>query len=179
MTHDPIRAAFLQRQYEEGMALARDSDILRLTPVGGDPPERYVADFHCRGLVRSLAGEVSEANHFAVGIWFPSDYLRHAEPWQILTWLGPRRVHHPNISAVAPYICVGRLVPGTALVDLIYQCFEIITYKKVTMRENDALNLEACAWARVHQDRFPIDTRPLKRRALQLNVRHSGAGAQP
>ncbi len=176
MTHDSVRDAFLLRQHEEGMALAQVSDILRLTPVDGAPPERYVAEFLCQGLVRSPEGDVSEADRFAVGIWFPSDYLRQAEPWQILTWLGPRRVFHPNISDVAPYICVGRLFPGTALVDLLYQCFEIITYKKVTMREDDALNRAACTWARDHQHRFPIDPRPLKRRTLRLQVTHTGEG---
>jgi hypothetical protein len=64
-----------------------------------------------------------------------------------------------------PLICVGRLKPGTWLVDLLYQCYEIITYQKVTMREDDALNPLACVWSREHQQRFPIDRRPLKWRA--------------
>jgi hypothetical protein len=79
-------------------------------------------------------------------------------------------VFHPNISDKAPFICVGKLAPNTPLVDILYQCFEIITYNKVTMREDDALNTEACVWARENQHRFPIDRRPLKRRALDLEV---------
>ena len=43
--------------------------------------------------------------------------------------------------------------------------FELITYSRVTMREDNALRVEACAWARAHQDVLPIDRRPLKRRA--------------
>ena len=105
---------------------------------------------------------MTEASRFEVGIWFPSDYLRRAEPWEVLTWLGPRRVFHPNISDRMPVICVGRLAPGTWLVDLLYQVFEIISYQKVTMREDDALNPAACAWARENQHRFPVDRRPLK-----------------
>lgn len=172
MSRDAVRDAFLLRQYEEGKALAHASDILRLEPLDGAPPDRYIAEFQCKGLVRPPNADVAEAERFLVGIWFPSDYLRRAEPWQVLTWLGPRRVFHPNISDVAPFICVGRLAPGTTLVDLLYQCFEIITYKKVTMREDDALNKAACAWARDHQHRFPVDPRPLKRRTLQLSVNH-------
>jgi hypothetical protein len=38
------------------------------------------------------------------------------------------------------------------------------------MREDDALNKAACAWAREHQDRFPVDRRPLRRRQLELTV---------
>ena len=179
MTRDPIRDAFLARQYEEGMALAESSDILRLLPLDGTPPDRYLAEFLCKGLVRRPGGEVEEASYFLVGIWFPSDYLRRAEPWQVLSWVGPRHVFHPNISDKAPVICVGRLAPGTTLVDLLYQCFEIITYKKVTMREDDALNRSACSWARHNQRRFPIDPRPLKRRTLDLKVsRRSPAEAR-
>jgi hypothetical protein len=165
---DKIFEAFLKHQYEEGMALAGSSDLLELYPMGGDPPDRYVAQFRCKGLMRSQNGDVVEADHFEVGIWFPSDYLRRAEPFQILTWLGPFDVFHPNISDKAPFICVGKLKPNTPLADILYQCFEIITYNKVTMREDDALNTDACVWARENQHKFPIDRRPLKRRALDL-----------
>jgi len=160
---DRIYESFLARQYEEGMALAAASDLVDLRPVDGPPPSRYLARFRCKGLVRGADGRVQEADRFEVGIWFPSDYLRRADPWEVLTWLGPRRVFHPNISDWAPLICVGRLQPGTPLVDLVYQCFEIVTWQKMTMREDDALNAAACAWAREHRDRFPVDRRPLKR----------------
>jgi hypothetical protein len=106
--------------------------------------------------------QILEADQFEIGIWFPSDYLRRAEPAQVLTWLGPRNVFHPNISHRLPFICVGKLAPGTALVDLLYQCFEIITWQKVTMREDDALNPGACGWAREHRAGLPVDRRPLK-----------------
>ncbi|MFY9556916.1 MAG: hypothetical protein WAV20_17220 [Blastocatellia bacterium] len=166
---DKIFEAFLNRQYEEGMALAGASDLIELYPISGNPPDRYIAQFNCKGLIRS-EGAVVESDHFEVGIWFPSDYLRRAEPFQVLTWLGPWQVFHPNISDKGPFICVGKLAPNTPLVDIIYQCFEIITYNKVTMREDDALNGEACVWARANQHKFPIDRRPLKRRALELQI---------
>ena len=70
----------------------------------------------------------------------------------------------------APVVCVGRLSPGTELVDLLFQLFEMITWRKVTMREDDALNATACVWARSHRDRFPVDTRPLKRHAGRIRV---------
>lgn len=167
---DKIFESFLKRQYEEGMALAESSDLLELFPMAGDPPNRYIAQFRCKGMIRGANGEPIEADHFEVGIWFPSDYLRRAEPFQVLTWLGPWEVFHPNISDKAPFICVGKLAPNTPLVDILYQCFEIITYNKVTMREDDALNAEACVWARENQYRFPVDRRPLKRRSLDLQI---------
>jgi hypothetical protein len=162
MTNDRVYEAFLAAQRAEGEALAAASDLVTIEPVGSDS-DRYLVRFSCTGLVRTLTGDVAEARRFEVGIWFPPDYLRRAVPWEVLTWLGPRRVLHPNISDRGPFICVGRLSPGTSLVDLVFQCYEIITYQKVTMREDDALNHWACVWARDNQHRFPIDRRPLKR----------------
>jgi hypothetical protein len=49
---DKIFESFLRRQYEEGMELARSSDLVQLYPMGGEPPDRYVAAFRCKGLVR-------------------------------------------------------------------------------------------------------------------------------
>lgn len=170
---DKIFESFLERQYEEGMALAAESDLLELVPMfwfEDGPPQCYLARFSCKGLIQTQDREVKEADCFEVMISFPSDYLRYANPFEVLAWLGPAEVFHPNISNKAPLICVGRLAPGTPLVDILYQCFEIITYNKVTMREDDALNLEACAWARRNRHRFPLDTRPLKRRVLDLQV---------
>ena len=167
---DKIFESFLQRQYEEGMALAAASDLLELFPVAtldGAPPQEYLARFRCKGLVRFGQG-VEEWDCFEVIIYFPTDYLRNANAFQVLSWVYPAQVFHPNISDRSPFICVGRLAPGTSLVDILFQCWEIITYNKVTMREDDALNRQACAWARQNQEKFPVDRRPLKRRMLAL-----------
>jgi len=167
---DAVFTSFLERQLDSGLRLTAESDLLDLVAMEGTPPQRYIARFRCRGLVRTTDGEVAEADDFAVGITFPDDYLRRADPARVVTWLGPRNVFHPNISDRAPVVCVGRLSPGTELVDLLFQLFEMITWKKVTMREDDALNAAACVWARSHRDRFPVDTRPLKRHAGRIRV---------
>ena len=176
---DKIFEAFLRRQQDEGASLAAASDLLELYPASpedGGPPQDYLARFNCKGLVQ-VGGEVLEWDCFEVLVYFPEDYLRAADPFRVLAWSYPRQVFHPNISDRAPFICVGRLAPGTGLVDLLFQCWEIITYHKVTMREDDALNPEACAWARRNQHRFPVDRRPLKRRALDLRVEPVGGEA--
>lgn len=166
---DRIFEAFLRRQYEEGMALASESDLLELRPQAGNPPWAYVAVFRAKGLVRAGDG-VAEGNCFSVGVAFPQDYLRRAETFEVVTWLGPMNVFHPNIAETAPFMCLGRLAPGTRLTEILYRCHEIITYQKVTMAEGDALNKEACAWAREHPERLPVDTRPLKRRVIAFEV---------
>jgi len=165
---DAVYSSFLARQLADGLALAGSSDLVDIVPCDGPPPRRYLVEFRCKGLVTRGRGDVAEADRFLVGVSFPSDYLRRAHPAEVLTLIAPWNVFHPNIQGSA--ICVGRLKPGTPLVDLVYQCFEILTYAKVTMREDDALNRDACAWAREHTGRFPVDRRTLKRRALAIEV---------
>lgn len=166
---DLVYERFMERQLEEGMALAAASDLLELEayPVG---PPSFLATFRCLGMVRLADGSIEEANYFQAGIWFPPDYLRRADPFEMLRWFGPPNIWHPNISDTMPLICVGRLTPGMSLVDILYQIFELITFNKFTSLENDCLNKACCSWARQHQHRFPVDRRPLKRRPLNLEV---------
>ncbi len=167
MPTDTIFQAFLGRQYSEGMALAESSDLLVLQPLGPAPAQHYLAQFRCRGLVRE-GDAIVEADKFLVGVMFPEDYLRCKHSTAVVTMLDPNTVWHPNVRG--PAVCVGQMPGGTTLVDILYQVFEIITYNKVTMREDDALNKEACSWTRNNLDRFPIDTRPLKRRTQPLSA---------
>jgi len=157
---DPIFDSFLERSHDEAMALAAASDLLELEPLAGTPPTRFIGHFKCRGLVcRNNA--IQEAEQFAVGFRFSHDYLQCApQPMQMLTWLGPEDIFHPNV--LGPFICVGKLVQGTSLEELLYQTYELITYQRVTMREDDALNAAACVWARQHVEELPIDPRPLR-----------------
>jgi ubiquitin-protein ligase len=168
MTGDLIYESFLRAQAKEAMELASQSDIVEVTPLSGSPPNSYGLAFHCKGLVR-VGGEVKEGNLFHVGIRFPDDYVRRANPYEVLTWLHPLTVWHPNIHPRGG-ICIGPLAPGTPLVDLIYRVYEVIGYVKLTPREDDALNRAACQWARSNMHLFPIDSRPLKRRDLPVNV---------
>ncbi len=164
---DRILQAFLARQHEESQALAGESDILDLHAMDGPPPQHYIARFKAKGLVKDEQGQVVAADGGVFGIWLPDDYLRHAEPAQILTYLGPPRPWHPNIRP--PFVCI-HLVPGMPLVDLLHACLEIWTWT-LYYTGDEGLNHAASQWAR-HQDpsRFPIDRRPMKRRRLSITV---------
>jgi len=164
---------FLTKQHAEGMALAAESDLVELVPLRSWPPNEYLAVFRCRGLVRARDGRIVGAHDFKVVIRFPDNYMRNPEPNQVLEWAYPRNVWHPNISDKAPLICLGRLGPRTELKEILYQIFDIITYKEFNTL--DPLNPDACAWARQNQHRFPIDRRPLKRRQVDLQVEHVAA----
>lgn len=169
---DPVFERFLDAQFVEAMQLARDSDILRLLPIEGVPPQRYIAEFTSKGLVRDGRGEVCEAMRFSVMVYLPDDYLADVHPAHVLTYAGPHpHPFHPNIRA--PFVCA-HIRPGTPLVQVLNVVNEIWTWQ-LYHTADEGLNHEASQWAR-HQDprRFPIDKRPLKRRSFSVNVRSTG-----
>lgn len=168
-TADPrerIFEGFLSRQLEDARNLNAASDLVELQPLGGPLPDRYLVRFRCRGLVREH-GHVREHDDFVVGIRFPADYLHVYDAWRVVIWLEPANVFHPNVQP--PGICLGWMQPATDLRDLVHQCFDIISFNKLSTR--DPLNQQAAAWALAHPERFPVDRRPLRRRRLALNVR--------
>lgn len=169
-TLDPVFQSFLERQHVDGMALAAASDILELQAGDAYPSMRYQAHFKARTLVQRHDGSVALAEHFTVALCFPPDYRRRAvQPPEVIMWLEPHAVFHPNIRW--PFLCPGHLTTQTTLVDLLYQVYEIGTFQRVTMHERDALNGNACAWARQHTHLLPLDRRPLKRAVrLQASV---------
>jgi hypothetical protein len=173
---DPILARFLEKQAVEGAALAQASDLLQIQPLvrSGGPAQHFIARFGCQGFVRLADREVVKHDCFDVGIYFPDNYLREASTYQVLTWLAPANIFHPNIGA--PFICVGErfLRPGTPLVEVLFQLHAVISYRK--WASHAGLNPDACQWAVNHQHLFPADSRPLKRRKLQLEVELTSAG---
>jgi hypothetical protein len=168
--NDKVLEGFLEAQNQAGLELARESDLLELIPQGAPPFQSWLARFRCKGLVRTQDGQVAEADDFLVGIFFPADYLRRAHPSEVLTWLNPEKPWHPNIALDVPLVCIGRMSPGMGLVEILYQVFEVITYQKVTMNEGNALNKDACSWARHNTHLFPVDKRPLKKQRLHIQV---------
>ena len=156
--NDPVFRNFLEAQHREAMALAAASDILQLESEQAAPPQKYIARFNCHGLVMTQAGQIEEANQFDVGIWLPDDYLRSADPKQVVTILKPWSIWHPN--AGGPFICLGRLTSGTSLVDILFQVHAIVTFQN--WAAHDSLNPAAAEWSRNNQQRLPVDRRPLK-----------------
>lgn len=166
MKQDNVREAFLHRQLEEGLTLARQSNMLKLAPLPGEPVCRYVAHFDgAKGLIQQPGGRIVEFDQFVVGICFPPDYLRRVNIPDVLTYLGPHPApFHPNIRP--PFVCV-HLDPGTGLVDILYALHSLWTWNLFATGD-EGLNHSASQWSR-QQDRkrFPIDRRPLKRRVAR------------
>ncbi len=166
---DRIFQSFLGRQCAEAMALSDESDILDLHLSAAAPPH-FVADFHCKGLIKNAAGKIEEANEFRVAIWYPPDSVRRpASTFEMFRMLTPH-VWHPNVSPELPLICLGNITAGNSLVDLIHRLYEVLTYQRWNPVEHDSLNRAACSWARGHQEMFPLERNALRRQRLNLQV---------
>jgi hypothetical protein len=157
---DEITRLFLGAQRRDALQLAAESPFLDVDVLDD---QHMVAHYSCKGLIRSPSGSIEQHDRFAVALFFSESYLRAAKPEEVLTWLEPLSIWHPNISP--PWICVGPIARGTRAVDLLYRCFELVTWQNATIGEVDTLNPAAGAWARRHLERIPVDVRPLKGRS--------------
>ncbi len=164
---EAILQRFLWWNFETATRFVDESDIVQIEPLPaprGCAPDRYVADFHCNGLIYDRS-RVRVADRFRVGIAFGPDYIvappNIARMFTMLT----QNVWHPNIAEAAPVVCLGHITPGTPLVDIFFLLYELISWQK--MSTHDPLNPAAAQWARHPANRamYPVDRRPLKRRA--------------
>lgn len=156
--HDTVFEAFLDGQQQAAQQLNARSDVLRVRALGR---ARYILQFGCKGLLRTRSGVAVADAEFHLGIRFLPDYLRSVNPLQVVTWLYPLEIWHPNVRP--PVVCLGHIAPGTPLVDLAFQLYEMIAlYNYATQ---DALNPEAAQWLRNHSAELelPLDRRPLLR----------------
>ncbi len=172
---DRILAGFLERQEAEGAALADSSDLLQLRAIrrGDGPVQHFIARFNCLSFVKQADGKVVKANQFDIGLFFSDDYLRQASTYQVLTFLHPKNFYHPNLRF--PHFCLGEQFfrPGTPLVEVLFQCHSVLTYRR--WASHRGLDPDACQWAINHQHLFPSDPRPLKRRALHVELELTAA----
>ena len=150
---DRVYEAFIEGQNVAAQTLNQASDIVHITQKKLNRGHLYTVRLLCKGLVNDN-GTIKEHGQFELGIHFPEHYLR--------------RCVAANIKP--PFICLGRVIPGTQIVDIVHQAYQIITYQKVTMIETDALNHDACAWARANSDMFPVDKHPLRRRNVEFTI---------
>jgi hypothetical protein len=168
---DPVLEGFLRDTHRRALEFAAASDIIHLQAAPDDPPHAYLARFDAPCYVRRPSGAIDRHHGFTLGIAFPPDYLTaQVVPAQsLLHLLEPRTLWHSN--ARWPFICIGRIAGGTDIVELLLRAFELITFqRKANPVEYDALNPDACRWAREH---WPVEatTRlPLKSRLPRGSV---------
>jgi len=157
MSRYPVMNEWLSAQQRAAADISDRSDIVTVKPYMGVPASAYIAEFDCRGLVQTDGG-IEVCDRHVVGIRFPNDYLRRSSrPGEIVTLLEPSNSWHPN--ALGFLLCLGHIPVGMSLVDLICQIYSVLTWQRYTPVESDALNRDACSWARRNTARLPVEPR--------------------
>jgi hypothetical protein len=139
---------------------------------------RALLGFDTQTLVKSPGGHVQTCGPVLVGCRYHARFLGEAPvPYELISILEPRFVFLPNASP-AGALCLGHPGPGISLMEILHLTWAALT---VNLRVTDlvtwhALNVEAAAFVRANQERFPLTERglleaPAPRRPWPAEVR--------
>jgi ubiquitin-protein ligase len=127
---------------------------IRLIESSGQPPDRYLFEFHVDGLVPRAEGEASPGSLHRAEVFLPLDYPR-CPPFCRMT----TPVFHPNISPQK--ICIGdHWSAGESLCELVVRIAEMICFQSYNVKS--PLNAQAAVWAQHNLSRLPLQAVDLK-----------------
>lgn len=158
-----IRETRLRNDHQRMRELVDRSQLIQVVQTDGDPPEKYLVRFTCRGVEKLRPGgqPVYRENH-EVSIYLHAEYpLKQPQ----LKWLTP--IFHPNIHSSGA-VCIGAWWPAKTLDELILTLGEMVQYKNLGPK--DPMNSRAAAWAIRNRRHFPVDDRPLKGRSVEEQI---------
>jgi hypothetical protein len=170
---------FLENTAVDAAELQERSEVMTLTPLPPLPPSRYGCAFQIPYLHRLPSGVVEiHPGPVHCGISFPENYLRSSDAMlfmRVASVLNPAFLH-PNVLAGS--VCLGStFAPGTPISALVWELFDIVTYRNCTVDERNALNPEACRLVREYPALLEkLERPPLFRssRSIQISVRSHG-----
>jgi len=148
----------LQSDYERLQRLAAQSDLIRIAAADGNPPEKYVIEFTCRGVERLQGGSPVYRSHHQMGILLTAGYPTTKPGLRFLT-----PIFHPNILSEGE-VCIGPWYASKWLDELVFMVAEMIQYKIPPTRETreDVLNPHAVTWLLANKPMLPVDNREVK-----------------
>ena len=159
-----IRDTRLRNDQQKIRELVNRSELIHVLATEGEPPERYLFRFTCRGIEKITPGgkpvfrEVHE-----VSVYLHAEYpLKQPQ----LKWMTP--IFHPNIHSTGA-VCIGAWWPAKTLDELLLTLGEMVQYKNLGPK--DPMNSKAASWAIRHKRLFPVDRRPLKGKSLEDQIK--------
>jgi ubiquitin-protein ligase len=155
---ESVRERRLYSEYRRLSELAAQSDRFVIEEAIGDPPERYVVRFGCRGVIRLDKGHAvfGEEHRVQIGLVAEFPMLRPH-----LVFISP--IFHPNVSADGRVVCISQWYPTQYLDTLCLTIWRLIQYKNFD--PFSPLHVEAAEWALLNAKTLPVDSRPLRRSA--------------
>jgi ubiquitin-protein ligase len=164
-----IRLRRLQAEYEQLANLLADHERIQIAEVMGDPPDRYVIEYHVKGLVEEN-GEIKGRETHRAQITLGHNYPRERPRCVMLT-----PVFHPNIDHLA--ICTEDIgAAGQTLDQTIIFIGAMLTYQAYNLQS--PRNGDAARWTVENRHRLPLEGIDLMPRAL-LHSAEMAAGTTP
>jgi ubiquitin-protein ligase/DNA-directed RNA polymerase subunit RPC12/RpoP len=150
----PMRTRRLRADAEAMTSVFKASEMVRVAPLAGDPPESYRVDYSINSLERGPDGKPRFRKQHSIEIQLTSEYPRLSPKCKMLT-----PIFHPNIDPAS--ICVGdHWTAGERLVDLVVRIGEMIGYQAYNIQS--PLDGEAAMWTDLHRDQLPTDMRDMR-----------------
>src|SRR5581483_1686564 len=164
---DEVMTDFLRNSRDEFLARCSRGGLIEYADLGLREPWLWRLTFRTHGLARDEGGEVQPIDRHTVAVRFLPDYLRQVNQFQTLALMEPMSAFHPNLRP--PAICL-HVYPGMPLIEIAEALHSLFSWRLRQLAENDALNVDACAWGRAHLDELPVDTRPLFGKAVTFQL---------
>lgn len=150
----PMRLRRLAADAEQMANSFENSEVIRVKPIAGDPPDTYRIEYRIASLSRDPKGKPIPRAEHQVEIQLTSDYPRLSPKCKMLT-----PIFHPNIDETT--ICVGdHWTAGERLVDLVVRIGEMLAYQAYNIKS--PLDGEAAMWADLNPDKLPTDSRSIR-----------------
>lgn len=138
----------LQADYERIKDEFAGHKYIKVMPIEGSPPARYLVSYCLAGLKWDrVQGRPVETFHHEVEIYLHKDYPREKPQFKMKT-----EIYHPNFSS---RVCIAdHWAAGECLADIIVQIGEMIQYRNYNPKS--PLNQEAARWAMSNMELLPI-----------------------
>jgi len=121
-----------------------------VTPLDGDPPEKYEITYHTTGVFKDDSGEVQEKDSHSITISIPFGFP-HFPP----SCKPKSTIFHPDFDPAA--ICIGDFwEKDRSISDLISHIGQMISGNVYST--SNAFNEEAAKWYQDNRSRLPFDT---------------------
>jgi ubiquitin-protein ligase len=154
-----IRETRLRNDYTRLRDLVNRSELIHILSTDGEPPERYLIRFTCKGVEKvNGSGEPLFRESHEVSVYLHAEYpLKQPQ----LKWMTP--IFHPNIHTTGA-VCIGAWWPAKTLDELLLTLGEMVQYRNFDPK--DPMNSKAAAWSLRHKHLLPVDKRPLKGQSI-------------
>jgi ubiquitin-protein ligase len=143
-----VRIRRLFAEHERLKVVFANHERIRIVEAVGRPPDRYVVEYHVKGLVEER-DEIRERDVHRAEITLGADYPREMPRCVMLT-----PVFHPNIDHLA--ICTEDIgSAGQTLDETIIFIAEMISYQAYNLQS--PRNGDAARWTQENLDRLPLE----------------------